>query len=111
MADLAISRGARRAAAGMLALMLLVGAGNLLASWDEARGVQHAAASSCRFFADLAGVPISVSPATGKPPARLGVQIVSDSRIAWRGLGCPGVLPPPSPSFMLWAQYYRLPYK
>ena len=105
-----ITRGARRAAVGLLVLTLITGAGNLLASWNEARGVQHAAASSCRFFADLAGVPIAVSPATGKP-AELGVQIVSDSRIAWRGLGCPGVLPPPSPSFAQWARYYRLPYR
>jgi hypothetical protein len=108
MADLTITRGARRAALGLIALTLLVGGGNLWASWDEARGVQHAAASSCRFFADLAGVPITVVPATGKA-SMLGVQIVSDSRVAWRGLGCPGTLPPPSPSFALWAKFYGLP--
>lgn len=108
--DLAISRGAKRAAIGLLILTLLTGAGNLLASWDEARGVQQAAASSCRFFADLAGLPLTVSPATGKA-SLLGVQIVSDSRIAWRGLHCPGVLPPPSASFTRWAEYYRLPYR
>lgn len=110
MDDLTISRGAKRAAIGLLILVLLVGGGNLWASWDETRGVQRAAASSCRFFADLAGVPIAVSPATGKA-SLLGVQIVSDSRLAWRGLRCPGSLPPPSPSFEQWAKYYRLPYR
>lgn len=110
MASVTITRGARRAAAGLLVLTLLVGAGNLWASWDLTRGVQHDAASSCRFFADLAGVPITVSPATGRP-SLLGVQIVSDSRLAWRGLGCPGTLPPPSASFAQWAKYYHLPYR
>jgi hypothetical protein len=35
MADLTITRGARLAAVGLLILTLLVGAGNLWASWDE----------------------------------------------------------------------------
>jgi len=110
MADLTTTRSARLAAAGLLILTLLVGAGNLWASWDETRSVQHAAASSCRFFADLAPLPITTSPATGKA-SLLGVKIVSDSRLAWRGLGCPGSLPPPAPSFAQWAKYYRLPYR
>lgn len=110
MTDLTITRGARRAAIGLLILTLLVGAGNLWASWNEERGTRHAAASSCRFFSDLAGVPVTVAPGTAKASI-LGVQIISDSRLAWHGLGCPGVLPPPAPSFVRWAQYYRLPYK
>lgn len=110
MADLTISRGAKRAAIGLLILTLLVGGGNLWASWNEERGVQQAAASSCKFFADLAGVPVTVSPATGKA-SLLGVQIVSDSRLAWRGLRCPGILRAPSASFERWAKYYRLPYR
>jgi hypothetical protein len=110
VADLTITRGARLAAIGLLILTLLTGAGNLWASLDLTRGVQQDAASSCRFFADLAGLPVAVTPATGKA-ALLGVEIVADSRLAWRGLGCPGALPAPAPSFILWARYYRLPYR
>ncbi len=75
---------------------------------QQVRALQRAVTSSCKFNADLAGLPITVSPATGKATL-LGVQIVSDARATWRGLGCPGMLPPPSPSFAKWARYYRLP--
>ncbi len=62
----------------------------------------------CKFNADLGGAPIAVNPATGKP-SLLGVTIVSDARVAWHGLGCPGRLTPPSPSFRRWARFYHLP--
>ena len=45
MADLTITRGARRAALGLLILVLLVGGGNLWASFDLTRGVQRADAA------------------------------------------------------------------
>ena len=96
--------------AGLVALTLVVGGGNLWASWTEGQGVQHSSASACRFFADLAGLPVTVTPTT-KKASLLGVQIVADSRLAWRGLGCPGTLAPPAPSFEQWARYYHLPYR
>jgi len=76
----------------------------------QVRVLQRAVTSSCRFNADLADLPVTVNPATGKA-ALLGVKIVADAREAWHGLGCPGALPPPSPSFRRWAAYYRLPYR
>jgi hypothetical protein len=41
MADLTVSRGARLAAAGLLILTLIVGAGNLLASYLQVQASQH----------------------------------------------------------------------
>ena len=61
----------------------------------QALARQHA---SCAFYHDLAPVPITPGP-TGKA-SKLGVQIVSDSRAAYVGQGCPGPLPPPDPSFV-----------
>src|SRR5258706_11780239 len=57
--------------------------------------------SHCKFDADIGGAPIAVNPATRKP-SLLGVTIVSDARVAWHGLGCPGKLAPPSRSFARW---------
>lgn len=64
--------------------------------------------SQCRFDGDLAGLPVALNPATHQA-SKLGVQIVSDSRVAWLLAGCPGKLAPPSPSFTRWAKFYRLP--
>lgn len=64
--------------------------------------------SQCHFDADLAGLPVTVNPATGKASV-LGVKIVSDSRVAWHQAGCPGRLAPASPSFSRWARFYHLP--
>jgi hypothetical protein len=74
----------------------------------QVRKLRTAVRSSCNFAADLAGAPVAVSPATGKA-SELGVKIVSDSRVQWRGLGCPGRLAPAQPSFVKWARYYHLP--
>lgn len=64
--------------------------------------------SQCRFDGDLAGLPLTVNPAT-HTASELGVKIVSDSRVAWHQAGCPGRLAAPSPSFARWARYYHLP--
>lgn len=63
--------------------------------------------ASCNFYADLAGLPLANGP-DGKP-SELGVKIISDSRGAWDGLGCPGTLAPPSASYVRGAALYRLP--
>lgn len=108
MADLTMTRGARWAAIGLLILTLITGGANLLATYLEVSAVRGAVKAECHFNYDLGGVPITVNPATGKASV-LGVKIVADSRAAWRGLGCPGRLPSPSPSFVKWALYYHLP--
>lgn len=63
--------------------------------------------ASCAFYRDLAPVPITVGP-TGKA-SKLGVQIVSDSRAAFVGQACPGLLPAPARSFVRWARFYGIP--
>jgi hypothetical protein len=99
--------GARRAVVYLFALSLLLGGLNLLFTAREVNQLRAATRSACQFAADLAGAPVVASPA-GKA-SRLGVSIVSDSRQQWRGLGCPGRLAPPAPSFVKWARYYHLP--
>lgn len=64
--------------------------------------------AQCRFDADLASAPVTVSPATGMA-SELGVKIISDGRVAWHQAGCPGMLAAPSRSFARWAKYYHLP--
>src|SRR5258707_12749320 len=46
--------------------------------------------AACAFAADVGTVPLPDAPR----PSRLGVSIVADSRAQWRGLHCPGTLPP-----------------
>jgi len=110
-----ITPGARKAAHRLarslvilFAVTILLAGANLLYTDREVRAAQRSAAGACKFFADLAGLPVSVNPATGAP-SLLAVQIVSDSRVAWRGLGCTGWLPAPSASFERWAKFYHLP--
>jgi hypothetical protein len=81
---------------------------NRLASQQAA--LRMSVQAQCRFDADLGSAPITLNPATGKA-SLLGVSIVSDSRVAWHGLGCPGKLAPPSPSFLKWSKFYGLPYR
>jgi hypothetical protein len=64
--------------------------------------------SACDFWRDLSGLPVTNAAGTNKP-SELGVSIIAHSRQAFRGSGCPGALPPPSPSFRHWAPYYHLP--
>ena len=64
--------------------------------------------ASCSFYADLAPIPVTVSPQT-HIPSELGVKIIADSRAAWEQEGCPGVLPPANPSLDYWSHYFHLP--
>jgi hypothetical protein len=62
--------------------------------------------ATCSFYRDLSGLPVTIVTGTGRP-SELSVTIIAHSRSAYRGLGCPGGLPPPSPSFAHWAPYYH----
>jgi hypothetical protein len=64
--------------------------------------------ASCSFYKDLSGLPVVVSPQTHKP-SDVAMGIVAHSREAFRGQGCSGHLPPPSPSFVHWAPLFHLP--
>ena len=92
----------------LLVLVLVMGGGNLLATYLLAGAANAHARAQCKFDADIGGVPVTLA-ANGKP-SRLGVTIVSDARVAWHTAGCPDpALGPPAPSFAKWARAYRLP--
>jgi len=110
-----ITEGARRASRRLawslvvlFAVTAVIGAANLIYTTQQVHRVRHAERSACGFYAHLADLPISVNPVTRKATL-LAVQIVSDARVSWRGLGCPGTLPPPAPSFVKWAAFFKLP--
>jgi hypothetical protein len=110
--------GAKRAVVMLFVLSLALSAANLLFANAQARRQDATIAqlraqeaqlrsqqlAGCAFAADLGGVPIP-----GKPrPSRLGVSLVTDSRMQWRALHCPGTLPMP-PGLAHWAAVYHLP--
>jgi hypothetical protein len=63
--------------------------------------------ADCGFDRDLSGLPLTNLP--NGHPSELGVKIISDSRGAWAGHGCPGHLPPPDPTYVRGAKFYSLP--
>lgn len=103
-----MTHGARRAVLALFAAMAVLGAAALGLGARTADHLTRQVQSQCRFDGDLAGLPLSVNPATRKASI-IGVKIVSDSRVAWHQAGCPGRLAPPSPSFTRWARFYHLP--
>src|SRR5258706_3050080 len=94
----------------MAAIMLAVFAAGAVFFARTVGDLRTAVRSHCKFDADLGGAPIMVNPATGKP-SLLGVTIVSDARVEWHGLGCPGKLPPTPPPFPTRAPRYTPPHK
>lgn len=100
-----ITPGAKRAVAVLFVLTLTLTAGNLFFTSSEVGALRSAVLASCAFASDLGSVPVPALPR----PSKLGISLVADSRAQWRKLGCPGHLPPPQPSFVHWARYYRLP--
>lgn len=106
--DPGITSRTRRSIVYLFALGILIAAVSLVGVVRTQDHLRSEVQSQCRFDGDLAGLPLAVNPATGKA-AVLGVKIVSDSRVAWHQAGCPGTLPPPSPSFARWARFYHLP--
>ena len=84
------------------------------AALARALAIQHRQTLKlCQLNADLGNVaasPVTLNPATHKA-TRLGIVIIVDFRTAFRGLGCPGRLRNPGPSFTHWAKKYGLPYR
>jgi len=62
--------------------------------------------SSCLFWGELSGLPVTVTP-PAKVPSELGVGLVVYARDAYSGQSC-GELPPADPSVIHWAAYYHL---
>lgn len=103
-----MTAGARHAIAVLLVIGIVYAAATLFIGSATVNQLQDEVHAQCKFDRDLGSVPVTVSPAT-KTASKLGVTIVSDARQGWRGLACPGVLPPPKPSFVKWAKFYKLP--
>ena len=88
----------------MIAALLIIGA----RSYGAILTQQH---SQCHWYLDVGNVatsPVAVSAATHKA-SKIGIAAIADSRAAFRGLGCPGQLEQPGPSFSHWAKVYGLP--
>lgn len=106
-----MTRGARHA---FLFLAALVAVLAVAALWIGVREVNalsaqlHAQCGADKSIGDLASAPVMLSPATHKA-SKVGVGIIAANRQAWHGLGCPGRLAAPSPSFRRWAIFYHLP--
>ena len=64
--------------------------------------------ADCGWYRDVSGLPVAPPPMGGRPSIVLP-RLISDSRAAWHGHGCPGQIPPADPSFVKWAAFYRLP--
>jgi len=62
--------------------------------------------ASCALSRDLSSLPVTPSPPVRRP-SKLGITIVVDSRIAYLG-ECGRDIPPPDPSLVRWAHYYRM---
>jgi len=123
--------GARRGLAYLFVLVLLIIGG---AYYQSARSVSRVSAeqhrlnvqqhnlavqerrlhqevlTQCRWYGDvgnLAAAPVALNPRTHQA-SKIGIGAVADSRVAWRGLGCPGTLRPPGASFRHWARVFHL---
>ena len=113
----------------LFVVVLGVGAANLLFTTGQVHSLRHTQAQAdrdsaalakanstlqrqivadCGFYADLAGLPVTV-PVTGGRPTVTLPRIISDSRGAFVGHGCPGPIPRANPAFIKWATYYHLP--
>jgi hypothetical protein len=103
-----MGRDVRRAVVFLFAVALILAAASLLFTSREVGSLRKAVLAQCKFDRDVGSVPVSVNPAT-HAASKLGVSLIADARQGWHGLGCPGVLPPPQPSFVRWARHYHLP--
>ena len=105
-----MSRGARRAVVVLFLLTAALAGGNLLFTAQQVSSVRMQQIAACAFDSDLGTAPVVVVPPATKAGI-LGVKIISDARVAWHGLGCPGELPAPGPGFVRWATFYHLPIR
>jgi hypothetical protein len=103
-----MTRGAARAFVALSAVTMFLALTGFLWTAAAVNAANARARAQCHFDAHLGGAPLTVNPKTGKA-ALLGVQIISDARVAFRQAGCEGRLPPADPSFLHWAAYYKLP--
>jgi hypothetical protein len=103
-----MTSGARRGLVYLLLLALIIDAAEFYLFARSVNSLTTQQHAQCRFYDDLGVAPITLNPATGKP-SLLGVELVSDARVAWHQLGCPGMEQPADPSFTHWAAYYKLP--
>jgi len=102
-----ITSGAKRALVYLIVVFLLIDAGEFYLfarSINTLTTQQHA---QCQFYDDLGAAPVTAPSSAKKAP--LGVQVISDARVAWHRLGCPGTQHAPDPTFVTLAHRYNLP--
>ena len=86
--------------------VLLVVCGTGYAVYEGSRQVQAATAEFRALCAEQAVIGTApLTPSAGK----LGVQLITDFRDAYAGLGCTPALPPPSPELRRLAAKYGVP--
>lgn len=122
-----MTRGARRAVIILFVITFALAAGNLIFSSGQVNhlaGVVHKQDAQARVQAatvaqlreqllaacgsagDLGSIPIPQKP----KPSRLAISLVTNNRLQWRALHCPGSLPTAaSLGLARWAAYYHLP--
>ena len=106
-----ITHGARIAFLVLFLIMIGISGAALLAGIRAYDTLQNRQLTQCQFNQDLgnlASVKVTLNPATRKA-SKIGVAVIADSRSAFRGLGCPGRLAKPGPSFIHWTTIYHLP--
>ena len=103
-----LSSSARYAIIFLFVFAMTLAGANLLFASSQVRHLRSAVLTQCHFDRDLGSVPVTVNPGTQRA-SKLAVTLVSDGRVAWYGLHCPGKLPPPTQSFVRWAAFYHLP--
>ena len=99
-------REARRLRGYLLGAVVLLLIAAVVVVAVTAAGQQSELKASCEFWKPLTSLPVTVVPPLKKPTA-LSVSLIIASRSAYGGQGC-GKIPPPSPSLVRWAGYYRI---
>lgn len=88
------------AAVAVLAIVVV----HLISANNQQR---HEIQASCRFFRDLAPLPVSDAPGS-RYPSKVSVTLVHDARLSFTGEQCAGSLPPPSPTYLRGARHFGL---
>ena len=85
-------------AAALITLGVFVG--------NEASVQHNEILAACALYQDLAGRPVTPTTVQHRP-TKLAVSIVADARRTAYSLNCPRI-PPPDPSVVRWASYYKI---
>jgi hypothetical protein len=92
----------------IMAVLAVSGLGLIVWRQQQQLNVQRAEiAASCRFFRDIASLPVVATP-PAKRPSAFSVTLVLDAYRSAAGRRCPQ-LPPLDASVRRWAAFYHIP--